>query len=196
MIPAGTRCGDEHNKSSWILHISIFGLKRTMEISCLGRPESLSPGCPLLEVSLRTLLTLCLLAAAVAAPDPMLSPSSAQDVTLPSCKVKAPFCKAWRARSQIRILCKNKKYVGIILSVIIFAPRHVCSESMSYIITSDNFLRKENLSAFCIEGKCRNLSFTVKATENDFSNDFSKFIKIGTHLENETIYGSFLISYQ
>lgn len=157
IIPAGTRCGDEHNKSSRILHISIFGLKRTMEISCLHSPGSLSPGCPVLEISLGTVLTLCLLAAAVAAPDPMLTPSSAQDATLPSCKVKAPFCKAQRAGSKVSILHKNKKYVGIILSVTIFAPRHVCPKSMGYIITSNNFLRKDNLSAFCVEGKCRNL---------------------------------------
>lgn len=89
---------------------------------------------------LRAALTPCHFADPVAAPGPALTPSS-QDVALPPCKVRAPFCKAQRVRSKICILNKCKKYVGIALSVINFVPRHFYSESMIYIMISNYFLR-------------------------------------------------------
>lgn len=109
------------------------------------------------RVSLRAALIPCHLADPVAAPSPTLAPSSSQDVALPPCKARAPFCKAQRVRSKIRILNKSKKYVGIAWSVIIFAPRHVCSESMRYIMISNYFLRKDYLSAFCTRRKMQNV---------------------------------------
>ena len=103
---------------------------------------------------LRAALTPCHLADPVAAPGPTLTPSSSQDVALPPCKVRAPFCKAQRVRSKICILNKRKKYVGIALSVIIFAPRHFYSESMIYIMISNYFLR-EDYQHSVQQGKCK-----------------------------------------
>lgn len=108
-------------------------------------------------VSLRAAPTPCRLADVVAAAGPTLTPSSSQDVALPPCKVRAPFCKAQRVRSKIDTLNKSKKYVGIALSGIIFAPRQVCSESMRYIMISNYFLRKDYLSTFCTRRKMQNV---------------------------------------
>lgn len=91
----------------------------------MSSQPNLSPGCSVPGLSLRAALTPRYLADPAAAPGPTLTPSSRQDVALPPCKVRAPFCKAQSVRSTICMLNKSKKYVGIALSAIIFAPTHV-----------------------------------------------------------------------